>query len=185
VFRSLATSSAVLAVALSLFARAAGDEPSAPAPAALVVAREGAERVELSLDALRKLPPETAVLGSHGETHEFAGARLDAVLRAAGVDFDAAGRRARVSTVVLAVARDGYEAAFSATELAGAAAPSRVLVAWSRDGAPLEAARGPFRLVVPSDPDAARGVYALERLEVIDLSQRAKTVVSPVQPKKE
>jgi hypothetical protein len=52
---------------------------------------------------------------------------------------------------VRAEARDGYRVAFSLVELDSTIASSEVFIAFQRDGKPLPAEMGPFRLIVPTD----------------------------------
>jgi DMSO/TMAO reductase YedYZ molybdopterin-dependent catalytic subunit len=70
-------------------------------------------------------------------------------------------------TVVVAMARDGYRAAFSWPELANTAGGAQVMVAYERDGAPLSEAEGPLAIHAPGDTRSGpRHVKWLQRIEV-------------------
>ena len=129
----------------------------------------------LALDAasLRALP--AAAQTSYRSAREVAGqptaatvvsgVRLFAVLEQAGL-----AERDRFDwrkAVVIASARDGYRVVFSWPELANTAAGAQVMVAYERDGAPLDAQEGPLALHAPGDTRTGpRHVKWLNRLEV-------------------
>lgn len=47
--------------------------------------------------------------------------------------------------------------------------PTRALVVWKIDGQPLPPGTGPFRIVVLTDQEPSRSVFAVAKLEVLDL----------------
>lgn len=134
----------------------------------------GSVRKQLRLDAaaLAAFPDEsqssfslTRKAVGVERTTTVRGVRLAAVLERAGLDerdrFD--WRKA----VVLATATDGYRAVFSWPELVNTEAGGQVLLAYQRDGAPLEAREGPIALHAPGDlRSGPRHVRNLARLEV-------------------
>jgi len=61
-----------------------------------------------------------------------------------------------VSERLVAIAADGYRVVFSLGELAADLGHTPVLLADRRDGEPLDAAHGPFQLIVPTDSHASR-----------------------------
>jgi DMSO/TMAO reductase YedYZ molybdopterin-dependent catalytic subunit len=69
---------------------------------------------------------------------------------------------------VRAEARDGYRVAFSLVELDSTIASSEVFIAFQRDGKPLPAEMGPFRLIVPTDKRGARWIRQLSRITLIE-----------------
>src|SRR6478735_4370538 len=76
-----------------------------------------------------------------------------------------------LAAVVRATGADGYQVVFTLAELDAAFGNLEVLVADQQDGKPIDAADGPFRLVVPSDKRAARWVRNLTRLEILELKE--------------
>ena len=107
---------------------------------------------------------------STGNTTVYHGLALLEVLEKSGLDVKSmASQRAAAAKVVLATARDGYTVAFSIGELTANRSNPRVfLVAESSEG-PLEADKGPVRLIVYGD--VARSAYALARIEVKALAE--------------
>lgn len=70
-------------------------------------------------------------------------------------------------TVVVAIARDGYRAAFSWPELVNTDGGAQVMLAYERDGQALPAGDGPVALMAPADQRTGpRHVKGLLRIEV-------------------
>ena len=82
-------------------------------------------------------------------------------------------KRAGYRKVVVATARDGFQAVFSCAEIAEGKGATRALVAWAIDGKPLPPEMGPLRLVVLTDGEPARSIYQLESLKVVEVVERA------------
>ncbi len=72
--------------------------------------------------------------------------------------------------VLVATARDGFQAVFSCAEVTEGMGATVALVAWQLDGKPFGPEVGPFRLVVTTDGEPARSIRQLERLHVIDVN---------------
>lgn len=93
------------------------------------------------------------------------GARLRALLEEAGL-----AERDRLDwrkTVVVALARDGYRVAFSWPELVNTEPGQQVMVAYERDGRPLDDSEGPLALYAPADiRPGPRHVKWLSTIEV-------------------
>ena len=62
---------------------------------------------------------------------------------------------------------DGFVAVLGAMELDSTFKARPVLLAWERDGVPLDAHFGPFQLIVPEDLRHSRNVRNVGRVEVI------------------
>ncbi len=118
--------------------------------------------VILDRTALQGLPQQSASLG--GKT--YIGVSLWDVLAQAGPTPIGVRHNPTLSMYVLAQGGDGYQALFSLGELDPAIGARTVLIAHSVDGAPLETATGPIRLVIPADLKPARAVFRLISLQV-------------------
>lgn len=129
----------------------------------------------LSLDAIKKLPIDTvSSLGSHGAPKiRYRAVKLVDVLAAAGSPVDSL-RLGRAAWLIVATAKDGYLAAFTSGEVEPAIGPSRVYVAFSRDGAPLAEDEAPFALLVPTDAKSTRSARMVTSLRVFDPLASAK-----------
>lgn len=115
------------------------------------------------------LPPTVASFTAHGETHRCTGVALRDLASRAGLPAGEALRGAALTTVIIAEASDGYRVAFTLAELDPKLGNHPAIVADACDGAPLPAADGPLRLVVPGETRAARSLRGLSRLTAVPL----------------
>jgi len=101
-----------------------------------------------------------------GSVQNFRGVRLTDVLDRVGIDVQ--GHKDARRMVVLARATDGYLVTFSWNELYNTPIGKDVLVAWEKDGKPLEAREGQLLLISGQDiKTGPRHVRWLSGIEVI------------------
>jgi len=101
-----------------------------------------------------------------GKANNFRGVRLTDVLDRVGIDVG--GHKDGRRMVVVARATDGYVVTFSWNELYNTPIGSQVLVAWEKDGKPLEAGEGQLLLVSGKDiKTGPRHVRWLSEIEVV------------------
>ena len=141
----------------------------------------------LSVTDLQALSPATFTWVAHGQSHTVLGVPLSTVLRrfgwepgVMGKNIAAADKRVGYKRVIVATAPDGFQAVFSAAELAPAMGKTQAVLCWMIDGKPLPAAEGPLRLVVLTDDEPSRSIYHLQRLDVVDM--RRIVPASPASP---
>ncbi len=115
----------------------------------------------------------------HGTKRQVTGVRLDKVLSHLGFSpgpmgkgVPVAEKRAGYRKAVIATARDGFQAVFSAAECVEGMGPTEVLVVWAVDGKPLPPEEGPFQLAVLTDGEPSRSIRQLRKLEVVDVVAR-------------
>jgi DMSO/TMAO reductase YedYZ molybdopterin-dependent catalytic subunit len=108
-----------------------------------------------TMDDLRKMPVERAKVSyqtDHGPvTADFTGVLLWSLIQAAG-GVDDNDKNAVVRHAIRIDARDGYTVVISTGEIAADYGSRPALVAYERDGQPLE----DFRLVMPGDKHGGR-----------------------------
>ena len=173
------------ALLISSLARA--DEPGAPAPQDAAPAKgASATSVEVAGDLpktgaltvadLEALGPESAKWTLHGKTYAVVGVPLWKVLDKFGFSagpmsktMKPSEKRAGWKKVLVATARDGFQAVFSCAELFPTLGRTRALLVFKMDGMPLPAETGPMRIAVLSDKEPSRSVYAVAKLQVYDL----------------
>ena len=144
----------------------------APAEAGLAIQGDVASPLMITADDLAKMPRQTAsVPAPDGGRIVYEGVALRALLEKAGAPFGDKLRGKALTTYVLAIAKDGYQVAFTLGELDPQFGNQTVLVADRRDGKPLPDKQGPFRLVCPNDHEGARSVRMLETLHVVRLAK--------------
>lgn len=122
----------------------------------------------LTIADLQKMPRTTLhVENPHDKKSEvYEGVLLEELLRRAGAPHGEQIRGPVMTTYVVAEASDGYRVLFALAELDADFMNSEVLVADTLDGAPIDAKRGPFRLVAPHDKRPARWVRMLNSITV-------------------
>ena len=97
---------------------------------------------------------------------EFAGVPMRALLTRMGVPEGPALRGEALRLFVVAQASDGYRVLFSLAELDPGLAGTSIIVADRHEGAALDAAAGPLRIIAPADKRPARWVRGVVRLSV-------------------
>ena len=130
----------------------------------------------LSLADLEALGPSKASWGAHDEKHEVYGVPLERVLTRFGFEPGPMGKdvpkqdkRKGWRLVVVASARDGFQAVLSCAEFFESMGATRAMLIWKVDGKPIAKDRGPLRLVVLTDKEPSRSIYGLQKLEVVDV----------------
>jgi len=125
---------------------------------------------------LEKLGATTVAWTSHGQTHQVTGVRLDKVLLHFGFSPGPMGKDVPVKDkvkgyreVLLATARDGFQAVFSCAEVMEGMGSTSAFIVWQLDGKALGPEVGPLRLVVTSDGEPARSIRQLDSLRVLDV----------------
>jgi hypothetical protein len=125
---------------------------------------------------LEKLGPTTVAWTSHGQTHQVTGVRVDKVLLHFGFTPGPMGKDVPVKEkvkgyreVLVAIARDGFQAVFSCAEVMEGMGATAAFIVWQVDGKPLGPEVGPMRLVVTTDGEPARSIRMLDSLRVLDV----------------
>jgi hypothetical protein len=130
----------------------------------------------LSAADLSRLPrTELRVRGHHDTTAvTYAGVSLGELLRAAGAWAPNAPRGAFARSYVVVTADDDYRAVYALAELDTMVTDKVVLLADRKNGAPLDAAEGPLRIVAPGEKREGRWVRQVRRLTVTRVEGRVE-----------
>lgn len=125
---------------------------------------------------LADLPQETVELDSHGTLVTYAGPLLFELLARAGAPESAAMHGRQLAKAVRITAADGYQVVLSLGETDPAMKASRVIVApplseADRGEAAKGEAAGGYRIVVEGDLRAARSIYGVTRIDILDLGE--------------
>lgn len=129
---------------------------------------EPVQTVHLSREALARLPRTSIkVIEGNGKRFEYSGVALDEVLKLANVPMGSELRgRSIAPMVVVANAQDGTKAVYALAEVEPTFSDKIILLADLRDGKPLVADDGPFRLIVPSDKRHARWLRQVRSIDI-------------------
>lgn len=156
---------AIPVVGLSL--AGAWAQPGPPAEAVLSVAGDVPKARQWTAGELAKLPRQTLKAKDHaGKESEFEGVPLVALLKEAGLAFGQDLRGPALARYLVVEASDGYRVVFALPELDPAFTDEIILLADRRDGRPMVAPEGPFRIVAPGDKRHARWVRQVIALRV-------------------
>lgn len=117
------------------------------------------------LEALPHVRVNTAVSGT---STTFEGVALKAVLEKAGVAFGETMRGKRLASYLLVEAADDYRVVFALPELDTAFTDKQIVLAFLKDGKPLDDKEGPYRIVVPDEKRMARWVRQVRRLKILN-----------------
>jgi len=130
----------------------------------------GAVSTPLTLTAadLKNMPRTTLQVSNPHEkkSETYEGVLLEELLKRAGVPHGEQLRGPLMTSYVVAEASDCYRVLFALAELDSDFVKSEVLVADTVDGGPIDAKRGPLRLVAPHDKRPARWVRMLKTITV-------------------
>jgi hypothetical protein len=134
-------------------------------PAIAVEGINGTSASVTSAD-LAKLPQQTVQTTDHGKQVTFTGVLLKDVLarvdQPLGEKFHSTG----ASYYLTVEAADGYRAVYAWAELDPSFTDKLLYVVTARDGHPLDAKEGPFRLVAPGEKRGARWVRQVTALKI-------------------
>jgi hypothetical protein len=162
---------------LVAFAAATGaDEPAKKAAdkkedAALTAVNEKGKTTAFTAEALAKLPRQTVKAADPaGKTASYEGVSLAEVLKAAGVTLGKELKGPLLANSLVVQAADGYRVVFALPEIDPDFTDHVVLLADRKDGKPLDAKEGPYRLVVSHDKRHSRWVRQVNRVAVQSVS---------------
>jgi hypothetical protein len=126
----------------------------------------GRDTVILTPADLKALPRAKATFTAHGKSITYEGAMLNAVLKQAGVVSGDRLMGRYLNQVVIAKGADGFTATYSLGETDPIYRANPVILADSKDGQPLDAKEGPYRLVVDGDLRPGRSPRQVVSVEV-------------------
>ena len=140
------------------------------APGSLAMRVDGQESVLLAAD-LATLPrhEQRVTLDGTDQTATVSGVRLWDLLQRARVPSPTASGRQRAVMYIRLTGSDGQNAVVSLAEIDPSFTKRVVLVADRRNGQPLAAAEGPWRVFIPDDLRHARWIRGLASVEVLTL----------------
>jgi hypothetical protein len=121
----------------------------------------------MTAQQLAKSPRVSVNVRDHDTPAQFEGVPLASVLSAVGIQLGDKMKGPRLTETLLVEASDGYKVVFALAELDPAFATREIILADVRDGKPLDAKEGPFRIVAPGDKRPARWVRQITALLIV------------------
>ena len=153
----------ILALPLCLAISSATSEPQA----SIKVTGLAPHPLSLTVESIAAMPHVTLTTKDRsGKELTYSGVSVRAILDQAGVPSTTQMRNGAVALALVVEATDGYRAVFSLTEIDAQSPDRPVLLADQRDGKPLNAQEGPFRLIAPQDQRPTRWVRQVTALRI-------------------
>jgi hypothetical protein len=110
----------------------------------------GQQKIVTRVD-IEALPHIKAATSAHGTLEAFEGVALHAVLERAGVQFGESLRGPSMASCLLVEATDGYRVVIALPEIDPAFSNKQIVLAFLKDGKPLDDKEGPYRIVIPDE----------------------------------
>jgi hypothetical protein len=137
----------------------------APKAAFLEVVTAAGKSVPIADKAMKRLPRRSVeVKDPKGLPITYEGVPLAALLGDAGIKLGKGLSGPRLAHYLLAECKDGFRVVFSLAELDPSLTSQMVLLADMRDGQPLDALEGPYRIIVPHERIPSRWARQVTRL---------------------
>jgi hypothetical protein len=133
----------------------------------LQVTRSDGTSTTLSAAQIAALPHVTVATKDHDTPAQFEGVPVTAVLGLAGVQLGSTMRGPRFAEALLVEAADNYKVVFALAEFDPDFTSREILLADKRDGKPLDAKEGPWRIVAPGDKRPARWIRQVTSFKVV------------------
>jgi hypothetical protein len=135
----------------------------------ITVQAEGGKPVVLTRADLESLPHHKITTASGDKPAIYDGVALKDVLQKAEVDLGESLKGKRLASYLLVEAADGYKVVIALPELDPAFNDKTFVLAYQRDGQPLDAKEGPYRIVIPDEKRMARWVRQVTALKILDV----------------
>jgi hypothetical protein len=136
----------------------------------ITVQTEAGKQVVLTRADIEALPRTKVTTGGGAETSTtYEGVSLKAVLDKAGVGVGEPMKGKRLASCLLVEAADGYGVVIALPETDPAFTDKQILLAFLKNGKPLDDKEGPYRLVIPEEKRMARWVRQVTILKIVDV----------------
>lgn len=143
-------------------------KPATMPATTLTIDVHGGKTLSLTAADLAKLPHEDVKVKDHGgEEATYSGVSVESLLTQAGAPIAPGKLRGHaMGLTVIARGADGYSAAFGLADFSSEFQAAAPIVADARNGQPLDATTGPFRLIIPGDQRQGRWVRMVVSIHV-------------------
>ena len=118
---------------------------------------------------LEALPITTVTPGSSDAPVTFVGVSVRVLLERAGVGFGETLRGKRLASCLLVEAADGYRVVIALPELDPAFTDRQIVLAYLRNGKPLDEKEGPYQIIIPDEKRMARWVRQVTTLRIVEV----------------
>ena len=127
------------------------------------------KQIVLSQTDIETLPHSKVTTGTSDDSTPFEGVALKAVLDKAGVGLGEPLKGKRMASCLLVEAADGYRVVIALPETNPAFTDKQIILAFLKNGKPLDDKEGPYRIVIPDEKKMARWVRQVTTLKIVDV----------------
>jgi hypothetical protein len=92
-----------------------------------------------------------------------------ALVEKTGMSLGGSLRGKRLASCLLVEAADGYRVVFALPELDPAFTDKQIVLAYLKNGKPLDEKEGPYRIVIPDEKKMARWIRQVTTLKIVDV----------------
>jgi hypothetical protein len=135
----------------------------------LTVQNESGKQTVLAKADIEASPRVKVTTGAAGSSTTFEGVPLKALLERAGVGFGETMKGKLLASCLLVEAADGYRVVIALPEIDPGFTDKQVLLVFLKDGKPLDAKEGPYRIVIPDEKRMARWVRQVTTLKIVEV----------------
>lgn len=136
----------------------------------LAVQSASGKQTVLSKADIEGLPRVKLTANAHGEAATFEGPLLRSVLEKGGIALGETLRGKAMASCLLVEAADGYRVVIALPELDAGFTDKQVILAFLKNGKPLDEKEGPYRIVIPGEKRPARWVRQVTTLKIVDVN---------------
>jgi hypothetical protein len=135
----------------------------------LTIEPETGKQIVLERANIESLPHTKVTTHASNTTATFEGVTLKDLLEQAGIEFGQSLKGKRLASCLLVEAADGYRVVIALPEMDPAFTDKQIVLAFLRDGKPLDAKEGPYRIVIPDEKRMARWVRQVTTLKIVEV----------------
>jgi hypothetical protein len=132
----------------------------------LTIQTDGGKQTVLTRAEIEALPRTNAATSA---SDTFAGVSLMALLEKTGFSLGGSLRGKRLASCLLVEAADGYRVVFALPEIDPAFTDKQIVLAYLKNGKPLDEKEGPYRVVIPDEKKMARWIRQVTTLKIVDV----------------
>jgi hypothetical protein len=133
----------------------------------ITIQNESGKETVLARADLEALPHVKITASASGKPATFEGVALRSVLEKAGVEFGETLRGKRMASCLLVEAADGYHVVIALPEIGPGFTDKQIVLAFLKDGNPLDDKEGPYRIVIPDEKRMARWIRQVTKLRIV------------------
>jgi len=135
----------------------------------LVIQTDPGKQTVLTRADIEALPHRKVSTSGSDSPITFEGVALGTVLEKVGIGLGESLRGKRLASCLLVEGVDGYRAVIALPEIDPAFTDKQIVLAFLRNGKPLDEKEGPYRIVIPDEKRMARWVRQVTTLKIVNV----------------